>query len=78
MSSRSPDASKVRYDTQYMLPWWNTVHQNNGAKPSEEAHTFHAVKDLPSDLYGSDDCGKTLVKKNDILKANHAVRKSRF
>jgi len=38
------------------------------------ALTFHAVKNLPSDLDGSDNCGKTLVKENDILKANHAVR----
>jgi hypothetical protein len=32
------------------------------------------MEDLPSDLYGSDNCRKTLVKENDILKANRAVR----
>lgn len=32
------------------------------------------MKDLSSDLYGSDNCGKTLVKENNILKATHALR----
>ncbi len=33
------------------------------------------MKDLPCDLYGSDDCGKTFVKEDDILRTNHAVRR---
>jgi hypothetical protein len=37
------------------------------------SHTFHAVEDLPCDLYGGDDCRKTLIEENDILKTNHIV-----
>jgi hypothetical protein len=39
-----------------------------------QVHTFHAVEDLPCDLYGGDDCRKTLVEENDILKTNDIVR----
>jgi len=37
-------------------------------------HTFHAVEDLPCDLYGGDDSRKTFVKENDILKTDHIIR----
>ena len=31
------------------------------------------MKDLPSDLNGSNNCRKTLVKENDILKVNQQL-----
>jgi hypothetical protein len=36
-----------------------------------QVHTFHAVEDLSCNLYGGDDCRKTLVKENDILRGEH-------
>jgi len=40
-----------------------------------QIHTFHAVEDLPCDLYGGDDCRKALVEENDILKTSSAMPK---
>jgi len=52
-----------------MLSSWNEYESRKFARL--QVRTFHAVEDLPCNLYGSDDCRKTLVKENDILKEEH-------